>query len=139
MKTLLITILFGSVLLAADATDKKAARTATKPTVVTIPKDAVKNPNGTYTWTDKDGRKWTYTNTPFGVMKTSAGDTDSHIAPATSDAGVKVIDKGDTVRIERSSPFGTMVTEKKKSDLTEEERKLVDAQKQPATARPDDK
>lgn len=139
MKTLLSIVLFGSVLFASDATDKKADKPAAKPTVVTIPKDAVKNPNGTYTYTDKDGKKWTYTNSPFGVMKTSAGDSDSRLAPVPSGAGVKVIDKGDTVRFERPSPFGTMITEKKKSELTEEERKLVDAQKQTAPAKPDEK
>lgn len=138
MKTLIIAILCGSALVAADGTDKKSDPPATKPTVVTIPKDAVKNPNGTYTYVDKDGKKWTYTNTPFGVMKTSV-DGDSHIAPHANMAGVKVIDKGDTVRFERPSPFGTMTWEKKKSELTDDERKLVDAQKQAEPAKPDTK
>ncbi len=135
----IVTVLCRTVLFAADGTDKKADKPATKRTVVTIPKDAVKNPNGTYSYTDKDGRKWTYTNSPFGVMKTSSGDTDSHLVPADSGAAVKVIDKGDTVRFERPSPFGTMSWEKKKSDLTEEERKMVDAQKKAAPDKPDEK
>jgi hypothetical protein len=40
----------------------------------------------------------------------------------------KAIDKGDTVRFERPSPFGMVNWEKKKSDLTDDERHLLDAQ-----------
>ena len=42
---------------------------------------------------------------------------------------IKVIDKGDTVRFERPSPFGPMGWEKKKSELTDEERRIFDAYK----------
>ncbi len=107
----------------ARAADKKTAAAAT---AITIPKDAVANPDGTsYTWTDKDGKKWIFAKTPFGIMKTAATE---HSADKVVSAGMKVTDNGDTVRFERPSPFGTVKWEKKKSDLTDEERRMLDAQ-----------
>ena len=95
---------------------------------LTIPKDAVANPDGSYIWTDKAGQKWAFRNSPFGVMKTP------WTAPAPSgaepvDTVTKVIDKGDTVRFERPSPFGVTGYEKKKSELNEDERRLYEASK----------
>src|SRR5579872_1069581 len=120
-----ILILCAAAVCAPAADDKKSTKHSTAPATVTIPKDAVRNENGTYSYTDKDGKKWLYTNTPFGVVKAADGAEDK---PDKQPPAVKVIDKGDTVRFERPSPFGTMSWEKKKSDLTDEERKLVDAQ-----------
>ena len=39
------------------------------PVSVTIPKDAVQNADGSYSYTDKQGKKWLYRNTPFGVAR----------------------------------------------------------------------
>jgi hypothetical protein len=132
--TKLIAVLILAASVAGAATDvkkskKKAAVTAKTQTaqVVTIPKDAVLLPNGTYSYTDKQGKKWIYVNTPFGVSKTA----DPGASQAGSEAvriDAKVIDKGDSVRFEKPSPFGTMSWEKKKSELTPEEQQLVDAQ-----------
>lgn len=110
------------------ATPKTTAKkaTAAPPQAMTIPKGAIANPDGTYAWTDKDGTKWTYAKTPFGVMKSRTSD-----APATTptlQSNVKVFDEGDKVRFERTTPFGVMKTEKSKSDLTDDERKLVESQ-----------
>lgn len=92
---------------------------------VTIPKDAVANGDGTFSWTDKQGKKWTYMNSPFGVMKSEATTTPPASASLT---GVKAFDEGDKVRFERASAFGPMKWEKNKSDLTDEERDLLDKQ-----------
>ena len=76
MKTsITLLTLFASGLLMAQSdpkpadkdTAKKAA--AKKPGPLTIPKDAVHNQDGTYSYTDKAGKKWRYVNTPFGVMR----------------------------------------------------------------------
>jgi hypothetical protein len=111
---------------AADQNEQKKAA-APAPKTITIPKDAVANPDGrSYTWTDNQGKKWIYTNTPFGVMKFEKADE-----PADSDVNMsstKTIDKGDTVRFERPGPFGTISWEKKKADMTADEQKLFDAQ-----------
>ena len=80
-----------------------AVKPVSAPQAVTIPKDAIANPNGTYTWTDKQGKKWNYAQSPFGMMRTQISD-----APASSDsplAGVKAFDEGDKIRFERASFF----------------------------------
>ncbi len=82
--------------------------------------------------------------TPFGILKTDVTDTENRPAPPPS-AATKVIDKGDTVRFEQSGPFGPIAWEKKKSDLTDQERQVLDAQNpnqnqnQTQTAQPDAK
>jgi hypothetical protein len=125
----------------AQATQKKSDATATtsKPaTVLTVPKDAVKNADGTWSYTDKQGRKWVYVNTPFGIMKSDVTDAETRPAPAPN-AATKVIDKGDTVRFEQPGPFGPIAWEKKKSDLTDQERQMIEAQNQSQTAKPETK
>jgi len=133
MKLLMITGVLCAVMCVAQAADRKSDKSTTAPKALTIPKDAIRNADGTYNYTDKDGKKWIYASTPFGVVKSPAGNADgeSANAPAASPAptaATKVIDKGDTVRFERPGPFGTMSWEKKKADLTDEERRMVDAQ-----------
>jgi hypothetical protein len=119
-------ILFAAATIAPAADDQKKADPA--PKGVTIPKDAVPNPDGkTYSYTDKEGKKWTYAKTPFGVMKFAAKDKPGD-APADL-SSTRAIDKGDTVRFERPSPFGKVIWEKNKSELTDGERHLLDAQK----------
>ncbi len=98
--------------------------TAAAPQPVTIPKDAVANPNGSFSWTDKQGKKWLYSNTPFGVIKSADGDG----ADASSLAGVTAFDAGEKVRFEKPSPFGPISWVKSKTDLTSEERSLFDSQ-----------
>ena len=147
-------ILFAAILFAAatyaPAQDKKddtatSATTNAAHQATTIPADAVLNPDGrTYSYTDKEGKKWTYLRTPFGITRVAATDkpaaatpfgiksvaaTDKPAAPPRDTSRIKVIDKGDTVRFERPSPFGPMGYEKTKSELTEEERRIVDSYK----------
>jgi hypothetical protein len=106
-------------------TAKKAA--AKKPAPLTIPKDAVKNPDGTYSYIDKEGKKWRYVNTAFGVMRSE--DNPDAPAPALPPAQwTKATDNGDTVIFEKPTPFGPARMEKKKSDLTPEERAFLDSQ-----------
>ena len=104
--------------LEADAHPKKALPKG-------IPAGAKANPDGTYTWTDKTGATWNYVITPFGVSRNPAPAGESAPAPQ---AAVKVIDKGDTVRFERVMPWGTSVIEKKKSELTDDERRMAEQQ-----------
>jgi len=138
---------------------KTVKPTAIKPTPIkpaTIPKDAVPNGDGSFTWTDKNGAKWLYKKTPFGVSKTEAVKHESQYAgqpqPTTreveTDKGVelqrdtpfgtaksgtdaknsppvKATEAGDVVRFERKTPFGTAKWEKKKSELTDDERRIL--------------
>lgn len=139
MKRLItVTALFAAAF-CAQAKDEKSDRTATTApaaAALSIPKDATKNADGTYSYTDKEGKKWVYVNTPFGVMKNPATNDAAGRQPQPSTA-TKVIDKGDSVRFEQPGPFGTISWEKKKSDMTDQERQIVESQKQ--TAKPDAK
>lgn len=55
--------------------------------------------------------------TPFGTAKSG---TDEKSSPP-----VKAVEVGDSVRFERKTPFGIAKWEKKKSDLTDDERKIL--------------
>jgi hypothetical protein len=112
------------------ATAKTVAGKPSTPKVNEIPKDAVQRPDGTYGWTDKDGKSWNFVRTPFGVMKSAADQAPA--APSITNA--KAIDAGDRVRFETATPFGVVSHEKKKADLTDEERKLYESQN-PAQAK----
>jgi hypothetical protein len=132
----------------AQATQKKSDGTTTTPattpppgSVSSVPKDAVKNADGTWSYTDKQGRKWVYVNTPFGIIKSDVTDAESRPA-APPVANTRVIDKGDTVRFEQPGPFGPIAWEKKKSDLTDQERQMIEAQQNQSgnqTAKPETK
>jgi hypothetical protein len=118
-----IVVLLGGAI-GAPAADKK--KDPPVPQAMAIPKDAVPNPDGiSYVYTDKEGKRWVYVKTPFGVTRSPASDTP--VSGPDLNA-TKAIDKGDTVRFERPGPFGTMSWEKKKADLTDDERHIVDAQ-----------
>ena len=128
MKTTLTVIFLLAAAVSAPAQTKKKASTTPAPQAVTIPKDAVPNSDGTsYTYTDKQGKKWVYVKTPFGIMKNAYSETSAAATPAQDGGMTKAIDKGDTVRFERPSPFGVMSWEKKKTDLTDDERHILDA------------
>jgi hypothetical protein len=120
-------------------TGKASSKPAATSQVVTIPKDAVKDPDANlWRYTDKDGKKWTYTTSPFGVIKTAVDDsTNKPVAPPP--VKPKAIDKGDSVAFERPTPFGPMKWEKKKTDLTEEERQLFESQNPPKESKPEAK
>jgi hypothetical protein len=123
MKTVISALILFAAATVAPAADSDKKKADPSPKAVTIPKDAVLNSDGkTYSYTDQEGKQWTYAKTPFGVIKSPAADkTAGARANATT---TKAIDKGDTVRFERPSPFGVISWEKKKSDLTDDERRV---------------
>jgi hypothetical protein len=150
--SLLVCLLFSSVVssanLAAQTNSKKTTAPAprTASAEPTIPADAVKSEDGSYKYTDKNGKKWTYRRTPFGVSKEEDKTLDATATPfgkskepavapvqqaaKPSDAvNTKAFDEGDTIRFERPTPFGTSVWRKKKSDLDATDQKILDAQK----------
>jgi hypothetical protein len=123
----------------AKTTAKSAKKTTAKKSTeappspfITIPKEATANPDGTFTYTDKAGKKWSYWNSPFGVMKSEVKplppSTDPGSPEANALAGVITTDKGDTVRFERQTPFGPMGYARKKSEMTDAERALFQTQ-----------
>jgi hypothetical protein len=99
--------------------------------ILQIPKDAMARPDGSFLWTDKDGKQWAFRQSPFGVMKYPApAQADAPpAAPAAVNKNVRVIDKGETVRFEKPTPFGVVAYEKKKTELTDDERRMYEASK----------
>jgi hypothetical protein len=111
---------------------KKAAVVSEQGVPTGIPKGAVKNADGTYSFSDKTGKHWTYTSTMFGFVKRAAlppGEVAHREPGASQTSEVTVIDKGDSVRFEQMGLMGKTGYEKKKTDLTPEERRLYDAKK----------
>jgi hypothetical protein len=117
------------------AAKKKTSKKTEAPAspFLTIPKEATANPDGTYAYTDKDGKKWSYWNSPFGVMRSEIkGDTappgNPSAAPMPQIQYTSTTDKGDTVRFERQTPFGPVGYDRKKSEMTDAERSLFETQ-----------
>jgi hypothetical protein len=128
MKIIITAVILCAVAICAPAAEKKKEKTtAPAPQAVTIPKDAIPNADGvSYIYTDKQGKKWTFTKTPFGIMK--APYAEAQAGPPQDWSSTKAIDQGETVRFERPGPFGTMSWEKKKPELTDDERRVLDRQ-----------
>ena len=127
MKTTLTVMFLLAAAVCAPAATKKKTTATPAPQAVTIPKDAVPNADGTsYLYTDKQGKKWVYAKTPFGIIKNAYSENAAAATPA-KDSMTKAIDKGDTVRFERPGPFGVMSWEKKKIDLTDDERHTLES------------
>ena len=108
---------------AARPPAKAASKAPSKAAVVdVIPKDAVATATGLYRWTDKDGKVWTYRRTPFGVTR-YPGDPlpDKH---DTADVQTTAREEGDSIRFERSSPFGKRTWLRKKTELNESEQAI---------------
>ena len=89
-----------------------------------IPSGAKEIEPYTFSYTDAQGNKWMYRQTPFGVTKWQSSDIP---APAVKEQPnpVTVITVGDEVRFERTTPFGHNVWTRKKSELTADEKLLV--------------
>jgi len=98
------------------------------PVEVTVPPDAT--PVGPYAWrhTDKDGKTWIYRKTPFGLSKVEEQPMTSAV-PMPPPPKVKVVDNGDSYRFEKPTPMGPRVWERKKTELTEEEKTFVAAER----------
>src|SRR5262245_59440063 len=97
---------------------KKTTATATEP--LKLPAGAVKVDDITYTYTDAKGKKWIYRQTPFGLARLE----DKPAEPVANAAppNITATDAGDSVKFERPGPFGVYRWEKKKTDLTDDEK-----------------
>ena len=115
----------------------KQTNKTTAPAAPAIPKDAVQTAPGYYRWTDKDGKVWTYRQTPFGVKRWPAASEAQTIAANKPDGWeqrMTAVEEGDSVRFERTTPFGKRTWVRKKTDLTETERKVWDLQQKNSAA-----
>jgi len=127
-KTFLLLAISATMAMAAgsDPAQKTAARTAPAKSGLPpgVPAGAVTA--GPYAWrfTDAQGKKWLYRQTPFGVVKM---DDKPEETPAVEDKNpITATDLGDSVRFERNTPFGKQKWTKKKSELNSEEQAVVE-------------
>ena len=124
-----------ALLISSSVTFGQTAKKNTKQTApatrqevrLTIPKEAVPGEDGYYRYTDKQGKKWLYRNTPFGVSK--AEDKGPVVAQVAGPDPTKATVVGDTVKFERANAFGVSKWEKKVADLSDDEKKIVANQK----------
>jgi hypothetical protein len=113
--------------LAADeqpaAGKQQAAAASPKPKPLppppVVPGGATETAPGTYSFTDAQGGKWIFRQTPFGLVKfedrpPSAADLELEKKRAEL---YHAFDEGDAVRFERPSPFGTYRWRTKKTEL----------------------
>src|SRR5215510_10497781 len=91
----------------------------TPPAEIVIPAGATLVEPGTYSFTDAQGKKWIYRKTPFGIAKFEDKPAETPAAVATA---ITATEDGDIVRFERPGPFGPYRWQKKKSELTDDER-----------------
>lgn len=117
-------LLISTVLLSAADPQSKKPAPATAPTKrFEIPAGAEEREPGRFFYTDKDGRKWILVRTPMGISRTEdKPGASSPVEAVVPLANVKVTESGDIVLFERPSPFGAMKWQKKKSDLTDDEK-----------------
>ncbi len=129
IKTLTLTLIAAALLAAQDQPNKNAPprkpASAQKTQPVTIPLQATQVGPNVYRYTDAKGKVWMYARTPFGISKWEE-------IPATQETDdqslTTVTDLGDSVRFERKTPFGVSQSVRKKRELTDDEKALVERQ-----------
>jgi hypothetical protein len=148
MKTYRIAALGGYLLLALGALtaaeqreqdngEKKspAAKTKPRPTPpeLALPAGAVQTDANTYTYTDEQGKKWTYRRTPFGLARLEARETSAADREnlKKDSALIQAFADGDFVRFERPGPFGVYRWKQKKTELSPVEQAAWDRARAP--------
>jgi len=95
-----------------------------------IPKDAKEIEPYTYRHTDAQGKTWIYRKTPFGVVRFPEQPADQAKPIEEAPESMTAVEEGDSLRFERVTPFGKVRWTRKKSELTEMERKAWERQRQ---------
>ena len=131
MKLLIVFSLCTWMVCAADGQTGKdpapeAAPTVSAPTApnLGLPAGAVKAADGSYRYTDPQGKKWIFRKTPFGMARFEDKPADVSTRAAESAKRyeeVRATEDGDTIRFERPGPFGIYKWQRKKTELNEME------------------
>src|SRR5215471_4023325 len=87
---------------------------------LTVPPDAVPIGPGAWRYVDKDGKAWIYKATLMAIVRMPEAASDPKYP------GLKVTEKGDTVRFERPTQTGVVKWERKRSELDEEEKAMLE-------------
>ncbi|HME08700.1 MAG TPA: hypothetical protein VKG25_16710 [Bryobacteraceae bacterium] len=92
---------------------------------VKLPSGAQKVDDSSYRYRDAQGKTWIYSRTPFGFSRAEEVSTMAKQAEMADSNPVKVRDLGDSYEFVKGSPFGQSRWTRKKSELTSEEREMV--------------
>lgn len=117
---LFLTVLALSIALGEEKNEEKPKKDAVAEAA--IPPGAVQIGPQSWRHTDAEGKRWIYRRTPFGVAKVEAPDGEDEKAAVEAPADMKAYEEGDSVRFERSTPFGVIRWVKKKTELNEVEK-----------------
>ena len=132
MRFVLMMMAVSALLLAGEdkaqsdkAASAKTAATDDRP--AGVPADAQEIQPYLYKYTDAQGKKWLYRQTPFGLSKWEDKPADAAAAAraAENSVPVKVVDLGDSYRFEKETPFGPTYWVRRKAELTDNESALV--------------
>lgn len=126
MKKITLGLLFGAALLSA-ADKKETKKPVNQPADVVIPAGAQETEDGSFKFTDAQGKKWIYRKTPFGIAKSL--ERPPAAAQSQEDTLTTATVNGDSIHFERPTPFGVTKWDKKRADLDANEQRIVERQK----------
>ena len=108
MKNLIVFLIPCFLLLGQQTTKNKKAAPKAPPAATSsapkIPEGAKQIEPYLYSYTDPQGKKWVYRETPFGVVKWE--DKPSAAPVIDNSSPVVITDLGDSVRFQWKTPFG---------------------------------
>ena len=121
MKIIILVLITAAILIGEDRT-RQATRLP-----ASIPSGATQVDANLYRYIDAKGKVWMYRQTPFGVSK---WEEKADPQPVIEDKNpTRVKDLGESFQFERNTPFGVSKWIRKKSDLTKDEKALVEQQR----------
>jgi hypothetical protein len=106
-----------------------AAKPPAADTRLALPKDAVETAPFTWRWTDKEGKRWIYRQTPFGLVRFEEREAVTEPPPGGRPP-LEAYDEGEQVRFERMTPFGKQRWYRNKTELEGEEREAWERSRQ---------
>lgn len=113
----------------AKAGGKREAKQTRNVPAVVVPPGAVETQPGTWQHTDKQGRKWIYRKTPFGMARFEDKPNAAEPAAAADskvESPLAAFDDGEFVRFERKGPFGMYKWRRSKQELNATEQEAWD-------------
>jgi hypothetical protein len=137
IRILILAVLLAVAIAAGDdgkkSTRTKAASSSTPAAPIGPPKTAVEIGPHAYRYVDAQGKVWIYRRTPFGWMKgEEKDDRQSTSKPGALSPDTRAVEDGDNVRFECKTPFGMQRWTRKKSEMTEEEKRVFERGAPPA-------
>jgi hypothetical protein len=130
MKSIRLLLLIVPLILPATEQKKAPAPKPASSQGTQIPRDAKEIEPYTYRHTDAQGKTWIYRKTPFGVVRFPEQPADQAKPIEEAPESMTAVEEGDSLRFERVTPFGKVRWTRKKSELTEMERKAWERQRQ---------